>query len=147
MYTLQQIWKTFFKKIGSKILERKRKSFSKKSFLGHTSWLKSSKMNFYGNPTTDFVTRLPYIVLVNLAKIRKIPMLWDILQWAPSYIKKNFDIFSNRCPSMRSLGNPRDDFADSVSNPLKIEYCEFEVYLRCTASETPNQDVKRTFFE
>ena len=29
MYTLQQIWKTFFKKIGSKILGRKRKSFSK----------------------------------------------------------------------------------------------------------------------
>ena len=53
----------------------------------------------------------------------------------------------NRCPSMRSLGNPRDDFADSVSNPLKIEYCEFEVHLYCTASETPNQDVKLTFFE
>ena len=31
MYTLQQIWKTFFKKIGSKILGRKRKSFSKKN--------------------------------------------------------------------------------------------------------------------
>ena len=46
---------------------------------------------------------------------------------------------------MRSLGNPRDDFADSISNPLKIEWCEFEFHLRCTTSENPNQDVKITF--
>ena len=46
-----------------------RKNF--KFFLGHIVSLKSSKIKFYGNPTTDFVTRLPYIVLGNLAKIRK----------------------------------------------------------------------------
>ena len=41
-------------------------------FLKHIFCLKSSKMKFYRNPTTDFVTRLPYIALGNLPKIRKI---------------------------------------------------------------------------
>ena len=68
--------------------------------------------------------------------------------WTNGEAKKNFlQVRFNRCISMNYSENPRDDFADSVSNPLKIEYCEFEVHLYCTASETPNQDVKLTFFE
>ena len=34
---------------------------------------------------------------------------------------QNFEKIKNkRCPSMRSSKNPRDDFAESVSNPSKI---------------------------
>ena len=57
----------------------KKNIFSKHFFLRHASWLKSSKINFYDNPITDFVTRPPYIALENLSKIWKIPMFWDIL--------------------------------------------------------------------
>ena len=46
-----------------------RKNF--KFFLGHIVSLKSSKINFYGNPSTELGARLSYIVLGNLAKIRK----------------------------------------------------------------------------
>ena len=79
-------WKYFFENVWKKNSTIKKNFFSTKFFLRHTSCLKSSKMHFYGNPTTDFVTRLPYIALGNLPKIRKIPMLWDILQWVLSYI-------------------------------------------------------------
>ena len=72
----ENVWTTF-----SKI----KKPFFQRIFLRHTSCLKSSKMKFYRNPTTDFVTRLPYIVFGNLQKMRKIPMVWDILQWVLSY--------------------------------------------------------------
>ena len=62
--------KLFSRKLEAKFWDEKEKVFQN-FFLGHTSWLKSSKMNFYGNPTTDHVTRLPYIALGNLPKIRK----------------------------------------------------------------------------
>ena len=55
-----------------KKFENKKRDFFNDFFLRHTSSLKSSKMKFYPNPTTDFVTRLPYIVFGNLPKMRKI---------------------------------------------------------------------------
>ena len=74
-----------FRNVEAKISIRKKTFFLKRNFLRHISCLKSTKMHFYGNPTTDFVTRLPYIALGNLPKIRKIPMFWDILWWVQSY--------------------------------------------------------------
>ena len=84
---LAWIFTCIFQNLWSVFLMIKKSFFSKPNFLGHAPWLKSSKIHFYSNPTTDFVTRQPYIVPENLPKIRKIHMIWDILQWAPSYLK------------------------------------------------------------
>ena len=64
--------------------------FSKHFFLGHASPLKSSKIKFYCNPTTELAARPPYTAVRNLPKMKQIPMFWDILQRAPSYMDTGF---------------------------------------------------------
>ena len=85
-----QLLKIDFQKCCNKIFDDEKNFFFKQNFLGHAPCLKSPKMNFYDNRTTDAVSRLPYVMLGNLQKTWKIPTFWDILQWAPSY-GKEFD--------------------------------------------------------
>ena len=73
-------------KVSENFSTRKKYFFSKQNFLGHASPLKTSKIKFYCNPTTELAARPPYIAVGNLPKMKQIPMVWDILQWAPSYV-------------------------------------------------------------
>ena len=61
-----------FRNVEAKISIRKKTFFLKRNFLRHISCLKSTKMHFYGNPTTDFFGRVPFIATGYLPKIRKI---------------------------------------------------------------------------
>ena len=67
---------TFFKNLGTKFSTRKKNFFSKQLFLRHTPCLKSTKMNFYGNPITDFVSRLPYIAISRMEICKKWRFSW-----------------------------------------------------------------------
>ena len=62
--------------------------FSKQNFLGHTPYVKSLKINFQSNPTTELAARVPDMPTRFSSKMKLLPMFWDILQRAQSYTKK-----------------------------------------------------------
>ena len=57
-------------KVSENFSTRKKYFFSKQIFLGHASPLKTSKIKFYCNPTTELAARPPYIAVGNLPKMK-----------------------------------------------------------------------------
>ena len=87
-----QIFQNTNVKKFQKNFRQEKNIFSKQIFLGHASPLKTSKIKFYCNPTTELAARPPYIAVGNLPKMKQIPMFWDILQRAASYVR-SFELY------------------------------------------------------